>query len=50
MYLYGTRMVKRLFYLAFFFLFKMKFSQRYIADMLGVACHSRLGTTGKGPK
>jgi hypothetical protein len=27
---------------AIFLIFEMKFSQRYIADMLGVACNSRL--------
>jgi hypothetical protein len=40
-------MVTGFFYLAVFYLFKMKFSQRYIADLIGVACNSRF-SAGKG--
>jgi hypothetical protein len=42
-------MVTGFFYLAVFYLFKMKFSQRYIADLLGVARNSRL-PQAKGSK
>jgi hypothetical protein len=48
-YVNGSRMVKGNFYLAIFYLIKMKFSQRYIADMLGVACNLRL-PKAKGSK
>jgi hypothetical protein len=36
-----SQMVKGFFF-GLFYLFKMKFSQRYIADMLGIACNSQL--------
>jgi hypothetical protein len=44
--MYIDRGCKRIFFICLSFLkFKMKFSQRYIADTHGVACNSRLPQT-----